>query len=405
MASDKSRVDLTSADTKIIGFDFQYFFFINELLKLEDGQSIGFEVKDDVHIELPDKRNIRLFQLKHTTQKNTKGESKNLSNSDLDLWKSLSNWSKVICDKAEGRINQRDQLSFLENAEFILATNKNIAQNNVITKFREYNVDSKKFSQIINYIRELEKNSKDVVLKSYIQDVLNMKITIQKKFFNKLLFLDTGDDIIDSIKLSIQGKMISKDRVNDVFNSLFSEMKQDFFTKVKVGQKQLITYNEWIHKYTCIFENNRTTRLPLRNFKLPFPPDLFDQPFVRELIEIGEIQKDDLPQVAELSEFMLTIQLNLNQWYEDGEITLDEVDKFHDIAVLIWKNTHKKMHRATKKNSSLDFTNSLSCLDEIRTKELKMATTEIGIDLSNGEFYYLSNDKKIGWKLAWEEMY
>ena len=52
MDKEINRYDLTSADTKIIGFDFQYFYFINELLKLDVGQSIGFESKDDVHIEV-----------------------------------------------------------------------------------------------------------------------------------------------------------------------------------------------------------------------------------------------------------------------------------------------------------------------------------------------------------------
>jgi hypothetical protein len=68
---EKNRYDLTSADTKIIGFDFQYFYFINELLKLDIGQFIGFEAKDDVHIQLPLDRKvtIQLVQLKHTIKK------------------------------------------------------------------------------------------------------------------------------------------------------------------------------------------------------------------------------------------------------------------------------------------------------------------------------------------------
>lgn len=405
MTNTKSRVDLTSADTKIIGFDFQYFFFINELLKLENGQSIGFEVKDDVHIELPNNRNARLFQLKHTVQKNTNGAPKNLSDSDLDLWKSLSNWTKVICDKVEGRAKENEQVCYLKNTEFILATNKNLSQNKFISKISDYKSDTKNYSSVISLIDDIKTNSKDETLKIYIQDILGMKVKTQKLFFEKLQFIDTGNDIINSIKKNIQGKMISKERVNDVFNSLFSELKQDFFNKVKKGQRQIITYDEWVKKYTHIFENNRTTRLPLRSFKLVFPSNLFEQPFVQELIEIGEIKKDDLVQVAEFSDFMLRIQMNLEQWHEDGEITADEVDRFHKEALLIWKNIHKKVHRSSKFDLGLDYINSLNCLDEIRTKELKMITTEIGIDLSNGEFYYLSNDKKIGWKLEWEGKY
>jgi hypothetical protein len=39
------------------------------------------------------------IQIKHATQKNVDGSAKNLTDFDSDLWKTLSNWSKVITDK------------------------------------------------------------------------------------------------------------------------------------------------------------------------------------------------------------------------------------------------------------------------------------------------------------------
>ncbi len=129
------------------------------------------------------------------------------------------------------------------------------------------------------------------------------------------------------------------------------------------------------------------------------------QSFVKELIEIGEIDDEDMSQVEEYSEFMLNIQMNLNKWYVDGDITNFDLEQFHKTAKLIWKNIHKKSHRTTKSNLSLNKNNALKCLDEIRLKELKLITTDLGIDLSNGEFYYLANESRIGWKIEWEENY
>lgn len=40
--------------------------------------------------------------------------------------------------------------------------------------------------------------------------------------------------------------MIANDRVNDVFNELFSEPKQDFFNSVKAGKHQIIIFEELI---------------------------------------------------------------------------------------------------------------------------------------------------------------
>lgn len=30
-----------------------------------------------------------------------------------------------------------------------------------------------------------------------------------------------------------------------------------------------------------------------------------------------------------------------------------------------------------------------------------MLTTDLSVNLSNGEFYYLSNESQIGWKIEW----
>ncbi|MGT2431936.1 hypothetical protein ACU4GI_25965 [Cupriavidus basilensis] len=68
MSKDKSFSDKTSADDKSIGFDYQYYYFLDKVLNLKTGQSAGLEVKDDVHTELDVDVNI-LFQIKHTVQK------------------------------------------------------------------------------------------------------------------------------------------------------------------------------------------------------------------------------------------------------------------------------------------------------------------------------------------------
>ena len=80
--------------------------------------------------------------------------------------------------------------------------------------------------------------------------------------------------------------MIHQSRVNDVFNSLLSELKQDFFSVVNEKRHQEITYEEWITKFGIIFENNRSTKLPIRRHKKPFPDNPSNSLLIKELIEI-----------------------------------------------------------------------------------------------------------------------
>jgi hypothetical protein len=73
------------------------------MVQLKSGQSVGYEVKDDVHIDKPDGKQI-LIQLKHSIETKSDGKIFNLTEKDPDLWKTISNWVKIINDKAENRI-------------------------------------------------------------------------------------------------------------------------------------------------------------------------------------------------------------------------------------------------------------------------------------------------------------
>lgn len=98
---------------------------------------------------------------------------------------------------------------------------------------------------------------------------------------------------------------------------------------------------------------------------------------------------------------MLDIKLNLQQWYDDGEITLEQRDRFHSNAIAYWRNIHKQCHR----NTGDDHSHALNCLDEIRKRELKIVNTDLEIEISNGEFYHLSNEGELGWLKKWEDSY
>lgn len=404
MSEMRKRYDLTAADTKIIGTDYQYFYFINSLLSIRKDQEIGYEVKDDVHITLPSDKLV-LIQVKHTVQKNSLGVHINLTERDEDLWKTLSNWVLVICDKNDDRNTFAKQNMFVANTKFVLATNKIVNSSNKfisnLTKFQKNKLTLIEFQK---YLGKLYDDTKGEV-KSDIGTVNTMNSELLSKFLLKLEVQWKGDNIIENIKTQIKERNIGESRVNDVFNGIFSELKQDFFLKVNNGEKQIITFDEWYQKYTIIFENNRTTTLPLRKYQPVIPERLQEQKFILELIDIGDIDKNDFTEIAEFTSYMLEIKMSLQDWYDSGEITIEQKEKFHKNAILFWKTIHKQYHRNTKINESLDNDNAVQCLFEVRKKELKIINTDLGLDLSNGEFYLLSNQGNIGWFKRWEAVY
>jgi len=405
VSTNRTRFDLTAADTKIIGTDYQYFYFINSLLEIKKGQSIGYEVKDDVHISLPC-GGVALIQVKHTIQQNAQTQPINLTEKDDDLWKTLSNWVLVICDANDGRSTLQQQKMFVKKTKFILATNKtkNSANKFVVNsiKLKTGKIDIDDF---IEYLKKLSSGAKGEI-KSYINDLINMDEGLLYDFMLQTEIEFHAGSIIENIKNQIRERNIGEARINDIFNGIFSELKQDFFIRVQNGNKQIITYDEWYKKYTIIFENYRTTTLPIRKFRLAIPKNLKEQAFIKELIEIGDINNDDIEEIASFTSYMLDVRLNLQQWYDDGEITLEQRDNFNKNAIAYWRNVHKQCHRNIRCNiSNQEHSQALNCLDEVRKKELKIVNTELGIDVSNGEFYNLSNEGEIGWLKKWEDRY
>lgn len=118
------RQGITSADDKSIGFDYQFYYFFYALLDLRHGEKVGIEVKDDVHIDLANGTTI-LIHAKHTLQQTKDGSSINLTERDKDLWKTLSNWTKLI-------LKQDNPENFTKNTRFQLITNKGMVTTQVL---------------------------------------------------------------------------------------------------------------------------------------------------------------------------------------------------------------------------------------------------------------------------------
>lgn len=401
MALGKKYYEKTSADNKEIGFDYQYLCFISKLLDIKIGQKIAYEEKDDIHIESSDGKLI-LIQVKHSIQTNVNDAIINLTKLDLDLWKTLYNWTQIITDSSDGRSKIQKQLSFVQNTHFVLLTNKNLATNPILLKITALKDGNLKLKEFNDYLANLKKQTNSSTIVKYIDTLSSLNKQVYECFINNILTEQTKTNVIEGIKQQIREKMIKPSRVDDVFSSIYAKLKVDFFEKVHKEEKQVITYDEYLETFTPIFENFKTTLLPYRFFKRMLPDNIAEQYFIQQLIEIGDISENDIVEMADYTESMLQMKMNLDKWYEDNELTIEDIESFHKETFNIWKNNHKKHH---KNSSNEDNINAYACLSELREKLLKIQQTELQTSPSNGEFYYLSNEKRLGWKKYWQEKY
>jgi len=398
-----TQIDKTSADKKAIGFDYQYYFFLWKILSLRTGQSIGWEVKDDVHIKT--EKQDYFYQLKHSVQKKSNGATISLTTLDKDLWKTISNWMKVIVDENDGRKEIDNQLVFLEKTTFIIASNKSSTSGNIfLNGVAEYQDNEKDFSTIKSMVQELLKKTVDKNILEYIDTLLKEDDKVFENFLKKLRFELDENDIFEKCKESIKADKISENKIDDVFSALDSALRKDNFITITGGGKVLIKFNDFYKKYRKYYDIARNDKLLIRPFGGLLPDKLEEQIFIKQLLDIEDIHENDFENIAEFTRFKFKLQNNLSKWLQNGEITSDEIEAFENEAIDQWKNESHSKYRGTTQDSKLDSL-ALEILDEIRKRKLSISQQKLETDMSNGVFYSLSDRPVIGWKNDWKDKY
>lgn len=402
MSNSKSFTEKTNADTKEIGFHYQYYYFLYQVLNLKLGQSVGLEIKDDVHTEL-DNDNQILFQLKHTLQKNSAGDPIALTELDSDLWKTLYNWAKIIADESVGRNHVLEQISFINRTEFHLVTNKSESHRNFfVKKIEDFKILEVSYEDIRSYIESLSDNTKDINLKKYMKAVLDLERRVFCAFIGRINFQLNLDDLHRLIKQSIREKMVENNKVDDVFERLDSNIRADNYIQVKQGEKIELSFDSFYSRYRNIFSTSRQQLQIGKPFEPAYPDDVFAQIFIKQLVNVKAIKLDDHEKAFEYTGQKLKIVHFLDEWFQNGELLSDEIEEFHRDVHYKWRNGFEHWCEDCLDNEVSIKAKSL--LYDLRQKEFYIANSKLNTELSNGEIYYLSDEKVIGWHRDWKEL-
>ena len=199
-----------------LGFDYQFYYFVFLLVQLHQGETIGYEVKDDIHIQKPDGKVI-LMQAKHTVQTKADGKRVNLTSLDEDLWKTLSIWAKVISTSDTQEIR---------NYEFILVTNKNIQNNPFITCVEKFKNDNTLINDVKNAVLDIRQNTKNKTIQIYINAVKDLEDEKLELFIKNIIFEANTDNLIEKIKGQLRDRLFKpdEDQLEQIFNSLVTNI-------------------------------------------------------------------------------------------------------------------------------------------------------------------------------------
>lgn len=403
VASLKSIAEKTSADDKSIGFEYQYYYFLDKLLNLKSGQSVGLEVEDDVHVEF-NADFLLLFQLKHTVQKAVSGQSVALAELDVDLWKTIHNWSSTITDNIQNRSTIEDQLNFVRKTEFHLITNKSQSKtNNYLSLVEKFQSDETDFETVNAAAKALHDKSTNAEIKGYISTFLGLDKSVAKLFVKRLYVELSVDDMVNRVKSSIRDKFIDPTKIDGVYERLDSNIRQDNFITIKAGEPIIISYEQLMQRYRHIFTDARSKYLPAPNFNPVLPDDLFTQIFIKRLLEVQALNQTDSEKAVELTLQKLRIVRYLEYWVQSGDLITDEVIALHDEVYFRWRNGFEFAFRSCSTNQQI-IDCAVGLLVKLRDERYKLGPSELNTMLSNGELYYLSDVERIGWHRDWEQL-
>ena len=402
---ENSRFKVTSASDTSIGFDYQFYFYFYLLLDLRHSEKIGIEIKDDIHIDLANGKLI-LIQTKHTIQKDSLDKPINLTERDIDLWKTIGNWIKVI-------MAEPNPENFIDNTTFYLTSNKSIFKNPFIIEITKLVNNEISIIEFKSYLQSLYNTTADETIKGYISSLKKIKNLTLKKFLLKLKFDLNQDNLIEKIKQRLLEKIHIREKVDDIYNNLFSELKSKEYLDIKANKKTSISFEEFNESFKGCFKVGLFTKLPIRNLNFILPTEYENQRFILQLLDIGDISVMDKDEMIEYTTQMLQLYNNLKKWEEDGDLMSYELDNFNRETLMIWKNSFKSKFREIKakieKGVSVDDVEikykALECLDEMRKSILKIDDTFLTTELSNGQFYLLTQQHNIGWHYEWKNRY
>lgn len=384
----------TSAAKTELGFEYQFYYFLNQLLQLKKGESVSWEVEDDVCRKLNNGVEV-FFQIKHTVQKKSDGTPTYLTNLDGDLWKTLDLWVNII-KKAD------EQKLFIQNRKFILGSNKSEKKETIYHEIEKLRNGTVSIKEIRKDISNLVTNNADI--QRYVKNCLSLSDNILEGFFKHIEFDLGEEDIIQQCKDSIETKLIKKEKIDYVFNEIHSLIRTDLYDKLKNDKKGEVTFEEFSLKTRRIFDKYRSGELVFFKDANNLPQKIEEQIFIKQLVDIDDLKLSENEIILEYTQFKLFLENTLAQWLEVGDITESEINDYYKNCITQWKTIFRKEYRnITDKSLYKDI--GIKILDALRDKIFNFGNQRLDIQLSHGTIYHLSDIPKIGFIKDWENRY
>ena len=375
-----------------IGFDYQFYYFIYYTLCMKNEDDVvGYEKKDDVHIELKGEK-IELCQIKHSNDKSP------LTDSSIDLWNTLATWADVLTASTTPQIYT-----------FVFVTNRP-NHSDFIKQIIDFKVNYKSiFEDIKNSVQKLydltisrkKKKDKESDVEKHQKTVINLDEKLFKMLINNISFHFSDEDIIEKCAKTIENKFLylTYEKAKSILNVYFAMLNENKFKNIKDKGFFSLSFKELRKEYGHIL-NPQTNQLVLRNVQIDDPQNTDNLIFLKQLRDINYIESRD--EEIEYNANRMYARNNINEWQFE-ELSDDECKRYINSAISEWKIRFKKYNRKIRDNVDESLMNETACniVDEV--KEIRDNFGINDANFNNGVYWMLSDEPTIGWRKDWEK--
>lgn len=362
-----------------------------------EGDEIGYEQRDDVHIKLYEHGNkITLCQIKHSN------DDASIIDTSVDLWNTLATWAEILSNTTN---KEQYAFAFVANKE-----NKSQFINTIIDinhqGVNDDNIETirKEIEQIyaLTISRKKIKEEKSKIEK-YQEIVLKLDNKSFKLLFSNMTFSFSKEDIITKCIDKIHWKYpYSYEKARAIFDTYFSRVAEDKYNNMKKNGYLRYTYKEFRKEYGHILVP-QSTNLILRDFKIDNPQNTDNRIFIKQLRDINYI--DSKEEEIEFNADRLFAHNNINFWLIE-DLSQSEYTTYINHAKKEWEIRFKKHYRKLKQdiNEELHSDTAASLVDEVREIRGCFGINN-NANFDNGVYWMLSDEPRIGWRKDWEEKY
>lgn len=384
----QQQIEKTCADLQAYGFEFQFFYMVLKILGMKVGETVSWECEDDVSIRYG-KNRIALIQVKHSFTENP-----GFTNLDDDLWKSFSNWKDlIVAAKEDGNFQ------FVERASFIIVSNKE-SRSSILQSIIDFQGQKKTFDNVKEDIEALKSNNAEV--QKHIDNFNQLEDSLKKGFLEHLKLELSIDNLINLCKDELRSKVIKENRIEDLFIHLLGAFTKEHFERIKKKEKFSVSFEDFTQKYSAYFQAARM-ELYIQN-REEIPKNVQDQIFIKQLIELGDVKVDESDKQIKLSKYKFHALNNIQALHQNGDITDEEKENYEESAITVWENEFDYINNDEAVESEYNKLGRM-VLHNIRQKTLVLKLNQMDPKFSNGTFYYLADEPRIGFRKDWKEKY